>query len=221
VRRWYLLLMVLVLAGCGQPMQIGTPTQTQVHSPQPPDNTAQPSVTAINMPSALPSALVTPDLDATPIAAATAEPTAASTPTVEVTITATVPFTATQIPAVIVVPATQPPATSEERWRAQEQDRKVNDPPRIYTVKSPATLWWYDPLTSQSLTIGTISGEFPVQAEFILRSTQQAALEVPYRINNDFGLTAISEAVRERMKAAGYSQSVEAYILRTADTQPK
>jgi len=54
-----------------------------------------------------------------------------------------------------------------------------------------------------------------------LRGDQQAALEVPYRINNDFGLTSISEAVRARMQAAGYSQSVEAYVLRTADIYPK
>ena len=71
------------------------------------------------------------------------------------------------------------------------------------------------------MPIGTISGEFPAQAEFILRGAQQAALEVPYRINNDFGLTAISDAVRERMKAAGYAQSVEAYVVRTADLQSK
>ena len=69
--------------------------------------------------------------------------------------------------------------------------------------------------------IGTISGEVPVQAEFLLRGAQQAALEVPYRINNDFGLTAISEAVRGRMEAAGYSQSVEAYVLLIADIHPK
>lgn len=213
--------MVMVLAGCGQPMQIGTPTQTQVQSPLPPDITVQPSVTAINMPSAAPPTQIAPELEATPAAAATAEPTAARTPTAGVTVTATTSLTATLIPAVIVVPATQPPTTSEGRWRAQEQDRNINDPPRIYIAKNPTTLWWFDPSTSQSLTIGTISGEFPVQAEFILRSTQQAALEVPYRINNDFGLTAISEAVRERMKAAGYTQSVEAYVLRTADIQPK
>ena len=128
---------------------------------------------------------------------------------------------ATSLPAVIVVPLTQMPATNEQRWRAQQQDRKVNDPPRIYVAPSAVTLWWYDPLTSQSVPIGTLSGEFPVQAEFILRGDQQAALEVPYRINNDFGLTAISEAVRARMQAAGYSQSVEAYVLRTADIYPK
>jgi hypothetical protein len=125
------------------------------------------------------------------------------------------------IPAVIVVPLTQLPTTNEGRWRAQQQDRKVNDPPKNYIAKNPTTLWWFDPLTSQSVQIGTISGEFPAQAEFTLRSAQQAALEVAYVINVDFGLTAISEAVRERMKAAGYSQSVEAYVLRTADIQPK
>jgi hypothetical protein len=121
----------------------------------------------------------------------------------------------------MVVPITREPETNEQRWRAQQQDRQVNDPPRIYVAPNPATLWWYDPLNNQSVPIGTISGEFPVQAEFILRGAQQTALEVPYRINNDFGLTAISEAVRERMQAAGYSQSVEAYVLRTADIHPK
>jgi len=74
---------------------------------------------------------------------------------------------------------------------------------------------WYDPTTGQSLEIGTIRGEFPAQAEFVLRSNQHPALEVPYRINVDFGLTAISEAVRDRMKAAGYTESVEAYIERS------
>jgi hypothetical protein len=111
--------------------------------------------------------------------------------------------------------------TKEQCWQAQQQDRKVNDPPRIYIARNPVTLWWYDPLTSQSVPIGTISGEFPAQAEFTLHGEQQAALEVPYVINVDFGLTAISEAVRERMKAAGYAQSVEAYVLRTADIQPR
>jgi len=221
VRRWYLLLIVLLLASCGQPMQIGTPSQTQVRPPQLPNSAAQPSVTAINMPSAASPAQITPESESTSTADASAEPTAASEPSAEAIITPTASITATQIPNVIVVPRTQLPATNEERWRAQEQERKINEPPQIYVAKSPVTLWWFDPLTSQSVPIGTLSGEFPVQAEFVLRSTQQAALEVPYRINNDFGLTAISDAVRERMKAAGYSQSVEAYILRTADTLPK
>lgn len=217
MRRWYRLLLVLVLAGCGQPMQIGAPSPVQMQPTRWPIDTALPSITANSVPSAAPPAQVTAEL------AATAFATAALAPTVtgEVTATPTRPLAAAQTPAVIVVPLTQLPATNEQRWRAQQQDRKVNDPPHIYVSPSQVTLWWYDPLISQSVPIGTISGEFPVQAEFILRSTQQAALEVPYRINNDFGLTAISEAVRGRMQAAGYSQSVEAYVLRTADIHPK
>jgi len=131
------------------------------------------------------------------------------------------PVATTPTSAVIVVPITQMPETNQQRWRAQQQDRKVNNPPRTYIAQSPVTLWWYDPLTSQAVPIGTISGEFPAQAEFILRGDQQAGLEVPYVINRDFGLTAISGAVVERMKAAGYSQSVEAYVVQTADILPK
>src|SRR5215207_9446451 len=185
-----MLLIMLVLAGCGQPMQIGTPTQAQVRPTRLPSDSALPSITANSVPSAAPSAQATSELGTTPFATAALEPTVQSAPTV------TVEMAATPTPAVIVVPLTQMPETNEQRWRAQQQDRKVNDPPRIYVAQNPITLWWYDPLTSQSVPIGTISGEFPAQAEFSLQGTQQAALEVPYRINNDFGLTAISEAVR-------------------------
>lgn len=218
-----MVLMVLMVAGCGQPLQIGTPAQTQVRSTRLPSDTALPSVTATSVPSTAPSAQTTPALGATPFATIPVEPSLEieSPVTVQVEATPVVAITATLTPAVIVIPLTQVPETNEERWRAQQEDRKVNDPPRIYVAKGSVTLWWYDPLTSQSVPIGTISGEFPAQAEFLLRSTQQAALEVPYRINNDFGLTAISEAVRERMKAAGYSQSVEAYALRTDGVQAK
>jgi hypothetical protein len=127
----------------------------------------------------------------------------------------------TPAPAVIVVPQTVAPQTNEQRWREQQRDRKVLEPKQTYSARNPVTLWWYDPLTGQSLAIGTLIGEFPVQALFTLRSEKRAALEVPYRINADFGLTAISDAVRERMKDAGYTQSVEAYVFQTDDVQPK
>jgi hypothetical protein len=118
-------------------------------------------------------------------------------------------------PSVVVVPQTAVPLTNEQRWRAQQRERHVFEPPRIYIVNENTPLMWYDPLTGQSLEIGTIRGEVPVQAEFILASNQHPALEIPYRINVDFGLTAISEAVRDRMKAAGYTETVEAYIERS------
>jgi hypothetical protein len=159
-----------------------------------------------------------PEATASPFATVVLEPTLGA---VGLEATPAVPIAATPTSAVIVVPLTQMPETNQERWRAQQQDRKVNNPPRPYIAQNPVTLWWYDPLTSQAVPIGTISGAFPAQAEFILRGTQQAALEVPYVINSDFGLTAISEAVRGRMQAAGYSQSVEAYVVQTADILPK
>jgi hypothetical protein len=113
------------------------------------------------------------------------------------------------------------PQSNEQRWREQQQGRRVLEPSQIYVARNPVTLWWYDPLTGQSVAIGTLVGEFPAQAVFTLRTEQRAALEVPYTINMDFGLTAISEAVRDRMKNAGYTQSVEAYVFQTNDVQPK
>lgn len=217
MRRWYMLLMVLVLAGCGRPLQIGAPSPVQMQPTRVPTDAALPNIPATSVPSIVSATQATVELDATPFAMVAITPTV----TEEVAATPTVPPAATATPAVIVVPLTQMPETNEQRWREQEQDRKVNDPPLIYIAPNSVTLWWYDPLISQAVQIGSISGEFPVQAEFILRGTQQAALEVPYRINSDFGLTAISEAVRGRMKAAGYSQSVEAYVMRTADIHPK
>jgi hypothetical protein len=208
VVRWYTLLIVFMLAGCGQPLQISTPSQTRAQPTRSPDVTVLPEIPANGVPSSAPPELATPDLGTAPPETSPLEPSAAAG------------TAAPAPPAVVVVPQTQAPETNEQRWRAQQQDRKVNDPPRLYVAPNPVVLWWYDPVVSQPVQIGTIRGEFPVQAEFVLRG-DGAALEVPYVINSDFGLTAISEALRERMLAAGYSQSVEAYVLRTDDTQPK
>jgi hypothetical protein len=204
-----MLLIMLMLAGCGQPLQISTPSQSQAQHTQLPDATPLPSIPANSVPSLAPSEQATSEIASTPAATFPIEPSAADVP-------AALPTS-----AVVVVPQTRTPENNEQRWRARQQDRKVNDPPILYVARNPVTLWWYDPLTSQSVPLGTISREFPVQAEFILRGDQQAALEVPYVINSDFGLTAISDAVRQRMLAAGYSQSVEAYVLRSDDVQPR
>ncbi len=74
-------------------------------------------------------------------------------------------------------------------------------------------------MTGQTLEIGILLGDVPVQARFRLRTTGESAFEVPYRINQDFGLTAISEAVRSRMEAAGYTVSVEAFLLESDAVQ--
>jgi hypothetical protein len=100
-------------------------------------------------------------------------------------------------------------------------NRRTFDPPRAYVARPSAMLLWYDPRTGQSLEIGTLLGEFPASAEFTLRSSNQSAIEVPYRINNDFGLTAISDAIVRRMSEAGYVDQVEAYVLLSDTVQPK
>jgi hypothetical protein len=74
-------------------------------------------------------------------------------------------------------------------------------------------LFWLDPRTDQALEIGTLLGEFVATAQFTLRGSGQPALEVPYTINKDYGLTAISEALIQRMREAGYTERVEAYVM--------
>ena len=176
------------------------------------------------MPSVMPTEQLTPDIPVTEPLPASTPTTAMLAPTVALAPTA-VPVTSvglpTPKPAVIVVPRTAVPQNNEQRWRTQQLDRKILEPRRLYVAKNPVTLWWYDPLTGQSVAIGTLVGDFPVQALFTLRNEQRPALEVPYTINGDFGLTSISEAVRQRMEKAGYTRSVEAYVFQTDDVQPK
>jgi hypothetical protein len=90
----------------------------------------------------------------------------------------------------------------------------------LYRAAQPVPLLWWDPATGQVIEIGLLRGDFPVQARFTFRPTGEQALEVPYRLNGDFGLTAISDALRQRMVAAGYPQSVEAFVIATEAVQP-
>jgi hypothetical protein len=134
-------------------------------------------------------------------------PTAAPAPTAQPT------ATPLPTPAVVVVPQAPATATSEEIWRAQELNREVLQPMRLYEARVATSLHWFDPLTGQVLEIGTVRGIVPAQALFVFRPTNAAAIEVPYRINNDFGLVSISDALVARMHQAGYSESVEAFVL--------
>lgn len=111
--------------------------------------------------------------------------------------------------------------SNEQRWRAQQLRRQTIEPPRTYLAQGAVPLLWFDPMTGQMLEIGSLIGSFNVQATFSLRGSNLAALEVPYRINVDYGLTAISDALRERMKSAGYTESVEAYVVQTESVIPK
>jgi hypothetical protein len=207
-----MLLMVLVITGCGQPLQID-PTNAirptlQVLQPTLRPTLVTPSVVANDVPT--PNPLITTTQELSP------EPT-----TLGATATLTPTLVASPTPAIVVVPQTPIAQDNEQRWRAQQQDRQVLERTQTYIARNPVPLLWYDPLTGQSLDIGTLIGEFTVQARFVLRSKNALALEVPYRINADYGLTSISEALLTRMREAKYQESVEAYVMQTEDVAPK
>jgi hypothetical protein len=136
-------------------------------------------------------------------------------------VTPSLQSTPTKESQLAVIPATMGSLTNEQRWRTQQLDREVFDPRRIYVATDPVQLMWFDPLTGQSLEVGILLGEFTTQAQFVFRPRNVSALEVPYRINQDFGLTAISPAVKQRMTNAGYTESVETYVIQTERVQPK
>ena len=206
MRHRWLVLMVLLLASCGQPLQ-RQPTRQPTRvgaagSPRPtrivPDQTP---VVAPTGGAPLPTTM--PRVTAAPLPTALPAPTSSPTP------------------AVIVVPRTAVPQSPEERWRAQQLQRQPFDPPVPYVAAGETTLLWYDPLAGRAIEIGRLAGNFIVTAQFVLRDDNRPALEVPYRINQDYGLTAISPAAIQRMNAAGYTQSVEAYVLQTDAVRPK
>jgi len=202
------LVLLFLLASCGQPLVTTTSRATRPAGPTPTRATnttlARPS-DAATLATQVPGAtLAAPSPTEPPAPTARPTPSPASSPT----------------PAVIITPQLSP-QTNEQLWRAQEQNREVFNPPRLYVAQSPVTLQWYDPVSGQTLTIGSIFGVFPVQAQFVLRDGDQPAFEVPYRINGDFGLTAISDAVVQRMRAAGYQESVEAFVLQSDAIQPR
>jgi hypothetical protein len=127
--------------------------------------------------------------------------------------------TATAAPAGTALPPlnlpTTPSLTTEERWRAQQQDRVVFDGPLPF-VTSGSELWWYDPRNQQHVILGRLTGEFVAQAQFVLRGQGVEALEVPYQVNASYGLTALSPALLERIRAVGYeSDWIETYVFLT------
>jgi hypothetical protein len=122
---------------------------------------------------------------------------------------------------VIVQPRPVPTPTNAQRWQAQQLNRQPFEVSRAYVAPRGTALFWYDPRTGQTLEIGTVLGEFTATAAFTLRAGGQQALLVPYLINNAYGLTAISDALVQRMHDAVYPEQVEAFVLLSEAVQPK
>lgn len=124
----------------------------------------------------------------------------------------------TQTPAIRIDPPTLVRLTPEERWRTQQLNRTPFESPRPYTTTG-SELWWYDPINQQHIILGSFSGTFTAQARFTLRGQGVPALEVPYQVNVSYGLTAISSALEQRIKAAGYDEWIETYVFVTSNVQ--
>lgn len=81
---------------------------------------------------------------------------------------------------------------------------------------------WYDPVFQQSVLLGSFRGSFDALATFQLRGSDQQALEVLYEVNKRYGLTALSPAVVDRIKAAGYESGfIDTYVILDNNVQPQ
>jgi hypothetical protein len=193
-------------------------TDLQAESPVPneerPDSSPQPA------------APIAADTTA-PIAEATPEP---HSPSPEATATTAATTAATATPAtttsaapteqVVIIPPTLPVLTHEERWRSQQLDREVFDTQRQYTTNG-SQLWWFDPVNQQHIILGNFVGDFQAQASFTLRGQATPALEVPYKINESYGLTSVSSVLVDRMHQAGYTDWIETYVFVTPNVEPR
>jgi hypothetical protein len=103
-----------------------------------------------------------------------------------------------------------------DRWRYVQVNRIVLADVPTYTTPSKQLLWWYDPVFGQPVKLGEIQGDFQVQATFRFRGQEVEALEVPYHVNQSFGIT-LPSAIVERIRRAGGGEWVEAFVYKTDD----
>ncbi len=198
-----LLILVPALSGCMEALQTGERPATAPPSALAlPPSLAPPTLPPINT-----SASYAPD----PATAAPTIPPTSSLPTPSEHAASVTP--AQRLPLLVI---TASPLSNEQRWRSQQIDRHSFENLRSFTTTG-SELWWYDPLNQQSVILGRISGDFAAQAEFTLRGLGVPALEVPYQLNQGYGLTALSPALIERMHRAGYTEWIETYVFLTPD----
>ncbi len=195
----------MILYGCAEALRTGAPV------------ILQPSPSLASVPSADRGTPLAEAASSVPISA---EATPTATPAQEaqfsppdvIPMPTDIPIVSEPTTVITIVPPTLPALSSEQKWRTQQQNRQVFDEPQPYTT-SGSQLWWYDPINQQHVILGNITGKFDAQARFELVGQGVEALEVPYAINQSFGLTALSPALVQRLEAAGYTQWVETYVI--------
>ncbi|MFZ9858184.1 MAG: hypothetical protein ACO3F2_07640 [Roseiflexaceae bacterium] len=182
---------LLIITSCGQPIQPLSRTPLASRTPVTEATVSTPDATTVSV-------------DANSTAVATPEPATEATTTVDEVIV-----------TIEVTPRLRATPTGDERWAAFATQRQLFDTPKRITTLQPTPLLWLDPRNGQVLEIGLLNGDFVATAQMLLTSDNSAAYEVDYRINQDFGLTSISEAVAMRMRDAGYAASVRAFVVIT------
>jgi hypothetical protein len=198
---------MVVLSGCMETLQTSRPPAASPPAARPSATTlAEPTAQEVRPTPSVPGSLAPDPVTATPS-------------------TVTAPA-ATELPSPVAAPPplnlpTAPAQTNQERWRAQQQDRALfGELASFYT--SGSELWWYDPLNQQHVILGRITGDFVAQAQFVLHGQGVEALEVPYQVNVGYGLTALSPALLERIRAVGYeSDWIETYVFLTPNVLPR
>ncbi len=202
--RWQLLLLgwcLLLLANCGQPIQLqsktprASSTRLVAAGGTPAESTVTPNTTEVGS---------TPQTETTQTSA---------TEVVSATMTLNETSAPTPAISIIITPQLRATPTGDERWAAFVSDRVAFDTPQRMTALAPSPLLWLDPRNGQVLEIGMLNGNFAATAHMVLTSDKHEAYEVEYTINQDYGLTSISDAIVMRMRNAGYEASVRAFVV--------
>ena len=102
-------------------------------------------------------------------------------------------------------------ADLEGRWRAMQIERVPFDAPRAYVSPGYQIVWWFDPIFGQIVPIGELRGEFTVQATFRLKGQWIGALELPYHVNQQYGIT-VPDPILKRMQQAGKGERAEVFM---------
>jgi len=207
VRRQLLLLgwCLLLLSNCGQPIQLlnrtprASSTRLVATSGTPAESTVVPNTTDVVSTSLVP----TTQTSASDVGSATVTRNETSVPT--------------PVISIIITPQLRATPTGDERWAAFVRDRVAFEAPQRMMTLAPSPLLWLDPRNGQVLEIGMLNGSFAATARMVLTSDMHEAYEVEYTINQDYGLTAISDAIVMRMRDAGYTASVRAFVVASDD----
>lgn len=111
-------------------------------------------------------------------------------------------------------------ADLEQRWREMQVDRAPFEAPRSFVSSGSEIVWWFDPLFGQLVPIGEIRGEFVAQASFRIKGQWIGALEIPYNVNQAYGIV-VPEPIVQRMRNAGKGEWAEVFIYQTGDVTQK